>query len=179
MTADDYVRFYYRTRDSFGAPALNFVDSTGRMFADKCEYALEGKQSKICGSKERKMCPDGTWICANHRCTKPWAYVDAYIFKGEVQKSVRIHTFDGPNALYFDIARLLFLFLNDGEWRWTGRLYVAHAMGWTMRRLVDDFRKHYPDAPPFQLTQTHHRVGQGRLEWETRLHQSKIPVHPY
>ena len=179
MTADDYVRFYYRTRDSFGAPALNFVDSTGRMFVAKCERSLEGKPGETCGSKERKMNPDGNWICANHRCAKPWAYEDKLIFKGEVQTSNRVHTFDGPNGLYFDIARLLYLFLMDPQWKWSGRLYVAYTMGWTMRRLVNDFRKQYPDSPPVRLTQTHDRIGLARHEWEVRLHESDVPVLPY
>ncbi len=179
MTADQYVRFYYRTRDSFGAPALDFVDSTGRMFAKKCERELEGKPGEVCGSKNRTMNPDGNWICGNHRCGKLWAYVDAYLFKGEVQTSTRIHTFDGSYGMYFDVARVLYHFLNTQQWRWSGRLYVAYVMGWTMRRLVDDFRKFYPKSPPVRLTQTHDRIGQARLEWEIRLHEASIPVQPY
>ncbi len=179
MTADDYIRFYYRTRDSFGAPALDFVDSTGRMFAKKCERSLEGKSGEMCGSKKRKMNVDGNWVCDNHRCGKPWAYVDAYIFKGEVQKSKRVHTFDDTNARYFDVAIHLYKFLNDRQWKWGARLYVAHAVGWSIRRLVSDFHVHFPAAPMVQRSRMSERVVQARMEWEIRLHEAGLPVQPY
>ncbi len=179
MTADDYVRFYYRTRDTFGAPALNFVDSTGRMFAKKCEKSIDGKPGVVCDSKKRTMKPDGNWICDNHKCGKPWSYEDVDLFKGEVQTSKRVHTFDGPNGRYFDIARLLFLFLTDPQWKWNSRMYVAYTMGWTIRRLVSEFHVHYPKAPLVQRSQINEKVIQARMEWETRLLESDIPVLPY
>ncbi len=179
MTSDGWIRWYYQTRDSFGAPALDFVDSTGRMFVKKCEHTLEGRSGEVCGSKVRNMKPDGNWICGNFKCAKPWAYEDVYIFKGEVQKSVRVHTFDTTNARYFDVAHQLYGFMTDDQWRWGAKLYVAHALGWSERRLAVEFPLAFPDAPVIRKSQVHNRIVQARLEWEIRLHAAHIPVHPY
>lgn len=164
MTADDAIRMYYRMRDSFGAPALNFVDSTGRMHADTCAK---------CGGKKRHETKVGDWVCGH--CGANWPYVDRFIFKGEVQKSPSSRTFDDVHARYFDVARAL-----DGLLRaipWDARLYIANVMGYNLRQLERDFPITFPEATgSFSRRSISRRIKVAREAWTSRLRAIKIRV---
>ncbi len=36
MTVSQLIRWYYQNRDGGGAPGMDFVDSTGRIYAEVC-----------------------------------------------------------------------------------------------------------------------------------------------
>jgi hypothetical protein len=133
MTPDATVRWYYRMRDSFGAPAMNFVDSTGRMYAETCAD---------CGYKIRHCRDDTVWVCG--RCGLTWGYVDRHIFKGEVQKSIRTDTFERVNARWIDVGTQIHYFLEDPLWKWDARIYILNALGFSMRQIAADGPKMFP-----------------------------------
>ncbi len=171
MTPDGWVLWYYRTRDSFGAPGLNFVDSEGRVFGPWCDH---------CRSKKKHENSVGTMICANHKCGKAWPYVDRFILKGEVQRSIRPGDFGSANARYFDIARVLHHFIFDKRWQWDARLYVANVLGHSARDLSVRFPAAFEDAPgPFSQSSISRRINVARTEWDRRLCKADINVSPY
>ncbi|MEE8551564.1 MAG: hypothetical protein V3T08_09965 [Gemmatimonadota bacterium] len=178
MTADDLIRWYYRQRDSFGPPPMNFVDSTGRMFVEECKFPLKGKPGEVCGSKVRKMEPDGTWICVNFKCAKPWAFEDCDIFKGVVQKTARIDTFEHRHAKWIDVGTQLHHFMNTREYRTSARVYVAFVMGHTIAKIS---ATHSPrlwftepgEAWSERTVYEHKRIG--RAEWSRRLWSAGLP----
>lgn len=149
MNPDELVRWYYRMRDSFGAPALNPVDSTGRVYAPRC----------YCGSRTRHCRSDGEWVCGH--CGQAWGYVDRHIFKGEVQKSIRPDTFERRHARWIDVGVQLYNFLNDVTWRRDARLFVAYAMGFTLIQLED--------FVPIKKSQISDRIIAARREFSDRL----------
>lgn len=136
MTPDGTIRWYYRQRDSFGAPAMNFVDSTGRMYAESCAD---------CGYKIRHCRDDTVWVCGS--CGQTWGFVDRHIFKGEVQKSIRTDTFERINARWIDVGTQIHHFTNDPLWRWDARLYVLHALGFSLRELAAQGPNFLPSRP--------------------------------
>ena len=171
MTPDGWVLWYYRTRDSFGAPGLNFVDSEGRVFGPSCDH---------CRGKKKHENSVGTMICADHKCAKAWPYVDRFILKGEVQRSIRPGDFGSTNARYFDIARVLHHFVHDERWQWDARLYVANVMGHSIRSLSVRFPAAFKDAPgAFGKSVVGERIQSARLEWDRRLCRADINVSPY
>lgn len=158
MSPDGWIWWYYKTRDSFAAPALNYVDSTGRIYRKRCRQ---------CKGRKRHGTKGGDWVCGH--CGADWPYVDRHIFKGEVQKSRRIYDFGHRHARYFDVARVLREFIDDQEWKWAARLYVANVMGYSLRRLAEGFRQTYPDAPHFEKTKITEKISEARKEWQRRL----------
>ncbi len=169
MTPDGWIIWYYRTRDSFGAPGLNFVDSEGRVFGPKCGH---------CPSKIRHSTAEGRAVCG--KCGASWPYVDRFILKGEVQRSTRPGDFGSSNARYFDIARLLHVFLRDGRWQWDARLYVANVLGHSVRDLSVRFPAAFTDAPgAFGKSVVAERIKSAREEWDRRLHAADVNVSSY
>ena len=169
MTADGWIRWYYSTRNSIGsmgAPGLNYVDSTGRMHAKQC----------ACGCKKKHGTKDGHWVCGH--CGAPWVYVDRFIFKGEVQKSLRNVGLDSTNSRFFDVSALLGKLLTEDPW--DGKLYVANCMGYSHRELVVKFPALYPEAPgPFSKGSIQRRIESARRKWDQMLREANIAVSVY
>lgn len=165
MTADGWIQWYFDVKDSFGAPALTYIDSVGRIYAKRCQK---------CRGKVRHATSAHGWVCGH--CGAAWRYWDRCLSKGEIQKSLRPHGFDERHARYFDVARLFYLFIN-GSKPWDAKLYVLHAMGHPIRRLAEAFPAAYPDAPgPFSRESTRRRVQAARADWERLLSSAGIRV---
>ena len=171
MTADGWIIWYFRTRDSFGAPALKYVDSIGRVYGKACAQ---------CEGTRRETRSDGAYICANHRCGKLWPYEDCMILKGIVQKSARVIDFGTINARYFDVAALLHRFLRDEQWQWDAKLYTANTLGYSVRDLSVQFPAAFEDAPgAFSKSAVMRRIAAAREEWRRRLTVADISVGQY
>lgn len=167
MTADDLVRWYYRQRDSFSAPPMNFVDSTGRVYAASCPS---------CNHKIRHGKSNGDWVCGS--CGRPWEFVDRHIFKGEVQKTARIDTFEHRYAKWIDLGTQLHHFMNDDQFRTTARVYVAFVMGFKVAQISATHSPKLwftePGAAWSERTVYRHKEA-GRTEWVRRLMTTGIP----
>ena len=167
MTPDGWIRFYYDQRDSFGAPALNYIDTVGRVYAKRCS-------ARGCRARIRHCTSTHEWVCG--KCGAPWKYWNRALSKGEIQKSLRPFGFDQPLARYFDVARLLHVFLIERQWN--ARLYVLHAMGESNADLATNFPTRFPDAPgPWSKESVRTRVNAARQEWVERLAAAGIKVN--
>jgi len=164
LTADGWIRFYYDQRESFGAPALNYIDTVGRVYAKRCSK---------CHARIRHCTSNHEWVCG--KCGAPWKFWMRALSKGEIQKSMRPFGFDESNARYFDIARLLHVFLTEGGWN--AKLYVVNAMGEPMASLAEKFPLRFPEAPgPWSVGSVHARIRTARTEWAERLTAAGIKV---
>lgn len=153
-------------RDSFGAPALNFVDSTGRVYAESCGE---------CKAEIRHCRGDGSWVCG--RCGALWGYMDRHIFKGEVQKSIRTDTFERLNARWIDVGTQIHRLINDPLWKWDAKLYIANVMGFSVRQLMKDGPRMFPTRPgAWGKSVVHDRIVAARGEFFGRLRDAGIPV---
>ncbi len=163
-SAKGWIQFYFRVRDSHGAPAMNFVDSTGRVYAKQC-----GK----CGATHRQCRNDRVWVCG--RCGRDWDYVDRQIMRGEIQRSIRFDGFEMKNARQFDIGRLLDRLLRKHEVE--GHLYVASAMGFSIRELCEKGPERWPKwGISWSFRCVRDRVNDGNAIWEDMLLQAGIPT---
>lgn len=163
MTADGWLRFYYATRDSIGAPGLDFVDSTGRVFAKRCD---------ACEGKKRHGTKLGDYVCGH--CGAPWPYVDQQIFKGEVQKTARCGSFDDSLGRYFDVAKLLGEFMKEHPW--DAKLYIAHVVaGLSFAELGPEFERRFA-RPPLSKSSAYRRVQSARAAWDRKLRRAGIDV---
>ena len=153
MTPDGWVEWYYHKRASFGAPALNYVDSTGRYYLQTCSK---------CRHRKRHPTKSGDWVCGH--CGAPWRYRDQYIPKGAVQTSARPVDFGHVHAQYFDIGVLLSHFLRDHPW--SAGLYVAFSLGWSQRKLAA--------LGPWGKDTVRRRIDFARRDWGDRLHAAGI-----
>ncbi len=178
MTPGGYVKWYYITRDGFGAPGLDFVDSTGRVYAKKC-----GK----CGHAKRHPTKAGGWVCG--KCGRAWDHEDRFIFKGEVQKPKTFDIFERQNARWFDLGTIIFRMLDDDEWEWDMKLYIATCLGHSVDPLTDadgvvrmpglaaKFTELWPGAPgPWSRASIYRRVTRAKDEWVRRLTRAGVPT---
>lgn len=170
MTADQLILWYYSTNEAFGAPAMNFIDSTGRIYDTACCF---------CEHKVRQTITDGTWVCANHHCGKPWHFIDAYIFKGEVQQPPNSDTFADRLSNWLDIGTVLYKYLN--EYGTCARVYVAYARGFQIAEISA------AHSPGLWLTEpgcgwsprtVYRRKEEGRAEWIRRISDAGISFDP-
>lgn len=166
-TPREWITWYYEVRDSHGAPALRFVDSVGRLYAEKC---------RDCGSRTRHARNDGSWACGH--CGRDWDFDDRFLLKGEVQKSVRHDGFELKNGRQFDIARLVANLLREHPI--PGHLFVANAMHHPIRQLCELGPEMWPD---WDLTWTkhsvHEAVKQGEAIWEDMLLLAGVPYQNF
>lgn len=159
MTPTGWLRWYYAKRDSFGPPALDLVDSTGRLYRKTCSKC----RSKVRHFKASENC----WVCG--RCGTPWPYVDRYMLKGAVDSSPRSRYFDERHSRYFDIGKALARLLNGPE-GWNMMLYVANALGHSERNLERHFWNAYPDAPgPLSRSEINRRIRAAKSRWAEEL----------
>ena len=179
MTPDGLVRWYYTLREDVGAPSLDLVKSRGRIYAEHCEStAKESRRARSwsnepCPSTTRVMNKDTVWVCG--RCGTPWRYWDRLQLRGEVQESKRRDGFEHARGRHVDVGVLIARFLEDPDWRWESRLYVANANGRSIRRLVQYGPSDFPEAPfPWNRTRVHELVVAGRREWMRRLGRAGI-----
>lgn len=163
-SAKGWITWYFRVRESHGAPGMNFVDSTGRLYADRC-----GK----CRATHRQCRNDRVWVCGS--CGRDWDYADRHIFKGEIQKSVRFDGFELKNARQFDIGFQLDKFLKGHEVE--GHLYVANAMGFPIRELCEKGPERWPTwGISWSFRSVRDRVNEGSAIWEDMLLKAGIPT---
>lgn len=166
-TGKGWIQWYFRVRDSHGAPAMNFVDSTGRLYAKKCMK---------CGATHRQCRNDSVWVCG--RCGHDWDYADRHILKGEIQRSVRFDGFEMKNARQFDIGRLLDVFLREHEI--PAHLYVANCADFTIRTLCEDGPARWPTwGISWSFRSVRDKVNQGSAIWEDVLTKAGIPTGSY
>ncbi len=166
MTPDGYILWYYRTRDSFGAPALDYIDSVGRMFAKKCS----------CGSKLRHTTSIGDYVCGH--CGKDWAYEDALLLKGVVKGATSSNSFDMKNARFFDVAKKIDTMLRQHEWDM--KLYILNVLGQSQRDLSVRFPANFPDAPgPWSKDSVRRRIIAMRELFDRRLRAAGMNVSVY
>lgn len=177
MTPAGLVVWYYQTRESLGAPGLNFIDSTGRVYAKDCE---------ACDYKFRNCNKVGAWVCG--RCGKPWAFEDHFILKGEVQTPNPTDIFERQLSKWVDVGVVLYNILKDPEFFWDMRLYVATCNGFKVdpRRdpvegdearppLADMFVLLWPNAPgPWGRRSMFYRVSRAKKEWTRQLSKTGI-----
>lgn len=178
MTPAEWLRWYYRTRDGFGAPGLNFVDSTGRIYGKECD---------ACGYRTRHATNPGAWVCG--RCGKNWPFEDVHIFKGEVQKPTVTDVFERQNADWIDVGVVLASLLEDPSFEWDMKLYIATCFGHGIDPRCDKegnvkipglavrFRRLWPDAPgPWGRTCLYERVSRAKGEWTIRLSRLGVSI---
>ena len=172
MTPAALVVWYFETRDGLGAPGLNFIDSTGRIY---------GKDCGTCGFIYRNCNKVGVWVCG--KCGKPWPYEDHFILKGEVQTPNPPDVFERQNARWVDVGVILHRLLSREELRWDMRLYIATCLGFKIdpRRdakegdvarppLADMVRELWPEAPgPWSRMSMFRRVKKAKQAFEAEL----------
>jgi len=159
MSPDSWIAYYYRMKDSFGAPAMDLVDSTGRVYEERCAG---------CGGSVKHGTKRGVIVCGH--CGEPWPYVDRHVLKGHYSRTRRANGFDVKHAGYFDVARLLHRFLADERWYWPARMYVASVNGFTVRTLAREFAATFPEyTGPSSRSAIGDRIGWAREEWARRL----------
>lgn len=160
--AKAWIQWYYEVKDSHGAPALSFIDSTGRLY---------GKHCTKCRGKNRHARRGGGYACGY--CGADWPYVDRFILKGEIQRSLTTSGFEIKNARQFDIGRLIHNLLLSQMI--PGHLYVANAMHFSIRKLVESGSEYWPD---WEFTWTRHAVHEavkrGASVWEKSLTEAGI-----
>lgn len=159
MTLSELIRWYYRARNGATAPGVDFVDSTGRVYADRC----------ACGFRSRHTNSMRVYVCAS--CGEQWDYSDRYMMKGEVQTSPRAGAFENANARMVQVGYILDRQLADPKWRWDTRLYIATVMGYLIDdRFADRFQETFPDAPgPWSRRSLFKRTRRAKTELTERL----------
>lgn len=161
-SAKGWVQWYMEVRDSHGAPGLNFVDSTGRIYSPNC-----GK----CRATHRQCRNDRVWVCGH--CGREWDYVDKQIMKGEIQRSIRFDGFELKNARQFDIGCQLDRFLKNHEVE--AHLFVANAMGFSIRELCEKGPERWPTwGLSWSFRSVRDKVNDGSAIWEDMLLKAGI-----
>lgn len=136
MTPSGIIVWYYETKAGLGAPGLNFIDSTGRVY---------GKACQSCGFVFRNCNKATVWVCG--KCGKPWAYEDHFILKGEVQTPNPPDVFERQNARWVDIGVILHRLLSDENLKWNMMLYIATCHGFQVDPRKDVNQESTPRLP--------------------------------
>jgi hypothetical protein len=135
MTPNGLIRWYVARRDGGGAPGVNLVDSEGRRYNKRCGKRLKSSvPGSRCQSDVRHVTNEGTYVCG--RCGEPWSYHDRWIMRKAVQVSVRPDATEDQLLRYVDVSLAFDRFVNDDEWKWAARLYVASVFGWSAADLT-------------------------------------------
>jgi hypothetical protein len=177
LTPAGIVVWYYETRDGLGAPGLNFIDSTGRVYDKSCES---------CGFIYRNCNKESVWVCG--KCGKPWLYEDHFILKGEVQTPNPPDVFERQNARWVDIGVILHRLLGDAGTHWDMRLYIATCHGFKVDPRKDAneeseprpplaamFQELWPEAPgPWSRATMFRRVKRAKQAFERKLEEAGI-----
>ena len=167
MTGAETVRWYYKTRDAIGAPALDFVDSSGRLYDKSCRH---------CGFLVRHYRQSWKdYVCG--RCGENWHFEDHHIFKGEVQTSPKRDGWENRNLFWTQVGTVLHGMLSHKAWKWDMRIYVATCVGCTIGDLETVFVANYPEAPgPWGRSSIFTRIKRAKDEWERRLKVAGVEV---
>ena len=175
MTPEAYVRDYVR-QVTRGARALNFVDSTGRIYRKVCR--TKKKNGAKCSSKIRHWSgKQKAYVCG--RCGAAWKYVDKFMARGEVQVSRDVDLADRVRAEGATIGLLLHRFLADEPYRWESRLFVYAALselGWEKLHRTgrpDAFREFPKSWTEWNLRGV---LSRGRAEFRCRLERAGLAV---
>lgn len=177
MTPSGIIVWYYTTKADLGAPGLNFIDSTGRVYAKACE---------ACGFVFRNCNKATVWVCG--KCGKPWKYEDHFILKGEVQTPNPPDVFERQNARWVDIGVILHRLLGNEELKWDMRLYISTCHGFQVDPRKDAneestprpplaamFQQLWPNAPgPWGRRSMFYRVGKAKLAFQDELEKAGI-----
>jgi len=171
MTPDGWINWYFEQRDQLGAGGQGLVRTTGRIYHPTCDAILRRSGGRrTCGSPHRRWkITTGIWVCA--ACGSDWPYDERVQLRGEVQESRR-GGHDPAHVRWIDVGATLRRFLDAERWHWESRLYVANAVGRSIRRLVELGSAEFSNLEPdFNWTkrQLHDRVVTGRNEWTRRL----------
>lgn len=161
-TPKSLLRWYFMVKDSHGAPALSFIDSTGRLYAKHCTK---------CKAKLRHHKKDGFPVCGF--CGAAWAFVDRHIMKGEIQRTLKTSGHELKNAKQFDVGRLVHNLLQSDPI--PGHLYVANSMHMPIRQLVEVGPEYWPDWKfSWSRHAVHQAIKQGAELWERSLSDAGI-----
>ena len=176
MTPSGLIVWYYAVREDLGAPGLNFIDSTGRIYHDDCGH---------CGYRFSNPTKTGEQVCG--KCGQLWGFDDCFILKGEVQTHKRTDSFERKNERWATIGMLLSRMLAGAEFYWDFRLYIATCHGFSVDPqkdmhgevnqlcLADMFQRLWPKAPgPWGRTMLYGRVLRAKKEWASRLQKAGI-----
>ncbi len=170
MTPAGFVVWYYNTKADLGAPGLNFIDSTGRVYAKVCEG---------CDCVFRNCNKANVWVCG--KCGKPWPYEDHFILKGEVQTPNPPDVFERQNARWVDIGVILHRLLENDFTKWNMRLYIATCHGFRIDpqddqpSLAEMFRELWPEAPGhWGRRMMFYRVKKAKQLFEQELGKAEI-----
>jgi len=157
--ADKWVRWYYEVVADTGAPALDPVDSQGRVFDDLC---------KACDFKHRHWSDDKKhWVCGH--CGVLWGYHDVTMFKGEIETQRRPGGSEHRLSRRIDVGTQFSQFTQDPKMRWEARLYVANCLGFSIRHLTANGRKTWGQGFVWNYRQVREAIILGRLEWTKRM----------
>lgn len=164
-SAAGWVRWYLYKRDNEGAPAMNFVDSSGRLHAARC-----GR----CRSYVRHSTRVGDPVCGH--CGAPWPYVTKHLMKGEVKRSLNPDASEDRLARFADVGRIIHRMLTDHHWGWPMRYFVANAAGFSVREIAREAVRVWPGAPDRSKSQVHEHASRAEVEFARRLAEAEIPV---
>jgi len=164
---ESWVCWYFEAREDSGAKAIDLVSSRGWIYAKKCGAAK-------CKSETRHSTKEGFYVCG--ACGAIWPFTERYSLKGEVQSSPRTGHFESAISRLVDVGCAFNQLVNDPKWKWKGRLFVAHAMGWSYNDLLDDGPVAWKDAPPDIWTHWKVRssIHAARREWRRLLRVAGI-----
>lgn len=137
MTPDGWIKWYYERRDA-GAPAMNIVDSEGRVYRAKCLK---------CPSTIRHPTREGGYACG--RCGAAWPYDDVFLLKGQITKSAKVRgkrvssvpqraadESERRYATLVQVGTVLHRLLSNRNTAVAMRLYVLNAMGMSVAEIA-------------------------------------------
>lgn len=177
MTPDNYIRWYYERRDA-GAPALNIVDSEGRVYRQGCSK---------CPSTIRHPTRDGGFACG--RCGAPWPYDDVFLLKGEVTKAAHVRgrrVYAVPQrradeserrlSTLVQVGTLLHRMLSEAETAISMRIYVLSVMGMTVAEITRTApeRLKLPKSFPVSESSIKRIIRSTRDRWATALDEAGL-----
>jgi hypothetical protein len=164
MTLPELIRWYYQVRNDASAPGVDFLDSTGRVYAETC----------ACGYRARHQNAMKVYVCAG--CGEQWKYEDCYMLKGEVQTSPRAGAFENQNARMVQVGYVLDRQLAEPRWKWDTRIYIATVMGHPINdRFAPAFKETFIDAPgPWSRRSLFDRARRAKEELTGRMAEAEV-----
>jgi hypothetical protein len=162
VTPDGFIRYYYES-ESEGAPGLDPIDSTGRVYAEKCG---------ACPSRTKNPLNIGGYACG--RCGADWPFEDRFVLKGIVSRQVkvrgkRVSNVPSPSpggserriSRRVDVGVLLAHFTTNPRWRSSAGYYIANVLGYSVRELAE--------KTGASRSAVGRWISVARVEWSSRL----------
>ncbi len=158
---DTILREWISVVEDTGAPALNMVDSEGRLYAKKCGE---------CASKTRHYSSmRHIWVCG--QCGYAWDYRDGFLLKGAVQRSRKAGGHENwLLSTRIDYGILLDGWYNEPQWSWEVLIYAGYCVGMSPDDITKEMTMEFPQAPgPWGRASIYRRVQRARSEFIRRL----------